>query len=81
MGQPTDLTAQADRRHTESSRRAADKRAQRYYDDARRRIDALEKALALIVRSMAPGEYAVDQHKFPEYRKGIDIGRGLLDKS
>jgi hypothetical protein len=80
MAQTNDPIAQSDRRREDISRRAADKRAQRNYDDARRRIVALEKALALIVGSVPAGGYSVDPQRATEYRQGIDIGRSLIER-
>ena len=59
-------------------RRGADARAERSYDNARRRLDAVEKALSLIAGAMIPGTYQVDPTKTSEYRLGIDIARSLL---
>jgi len=59
-------------------RRGADARAERSYDNARRRLDALEKALSLIAGGMVPGTYQVDPTRTSEYRRGIDIARSLL---
>jgi hypothetical protein len=59
-------------------RRAIEAREERTYLVARRRIIALEKALALMVGSLAPGEYFVDQTKVAQYRQGIDVARALL---
>lgn len=59
-------------------RRGADLREERAYVAARRRIVALEKALSLLVGSLAPGEYNVDQQKIAQYRQGIDVARSLL---
>jgi len=59
-------------------RRGSDARAERSYDNARRRLDALEKALSLIAHGMVPGTYQVDPTKSSEYRLGIDIARSLL---
>ena len=59
-------------------RRAAEAREERTYAVARRRILALEKALDLLVGSLAAGEYFVDPKKISQYRQGIDVGRALL---
>jgi hypothetical protein len=59
-------------------RRSAEAREERTYAVARRRIIALEKALDMMVGSLAPGEYFVDQQKITQYRKGIDVARSLL---
>ena len=59
-------------------RRAAEAREERTYLVARRRIIALEKALALVVGSLAPGEYSADPGKLAQYRQGIDVARALL---
>lgn len=59
-------------------RRAAEAREERNYAVARRRILALEKALDLLVGSLAPGEYVVDSTKIVQYRQGIDVARALL---
>jgi uncharacterized protein (DUF2384 family) len=59
-------------------RRAAEAREERTYAVARRRILALEKALDLLVGSLASGEYFVDPKKINQYRQGIDVARALL---
>src|SRR5258708_39215871 len=59
-------------------RRSAEAREERTYLVARRRIIALEKALALVVGSLAPGEYTVDPRNLAQYRQGIDVARALL---
>ena len=59
-------------------RRAAEAREERTYLVARRRIIALEKALAMLVDSLNPGEYALDLRKMNQYRQGIDVARALL---
>jgi hypothetical protein len=59
-------------------RRAAEAREARTYAVNRRRIIALEKALDLLVGSLAPGEYSVDERKIAQYRRGIDVARALL---
>ena len=74
-------TMETDRRRLETLRRAADKRAQRSYEDARRRMDALEKSLTLIIRSLEPGKYTVDERRAEEYRLGVNIGRKLIDRT
>ena len=61
-----------------AERRAAEAREERTYLVARRRIIALEKALDLVVGSLAPGEYFVDPTKVTQYRQGIDVARALL---
>ncbi|MGZ5034257.1 MAG: hypothetical protein ACXWAC_13755 [Usitatibacter sp.] len=61
-------------------RRLAEARGERAYALARRRIIALEKALDLMVGSLAPGEYFVDPQKIAQYRQGIDVARSLLGK-
>jgi hypothetical protein len=57
---------------------AREAREARTYAVARRRILALEKALDLVVGSLAPGEYSVDERKIAQYRQGIDVARALL---
>ena len=59
-------------------RRAAEAREERTYLVARRRIIALEKALDLLIGSLAPGEYFVDPQKAVQYRQGIEVARALL---
>jgi hypothetical protein len=59
-------------------RRAAEERGARTYALNRRRIIALEKALDLVIGSLKPGEYAVDERKIAQYRQGIDVARALL---
>lgn len=61
-------------------RRGAEAREERTYAVARRRIIALEKALDLMVGSLAAGEYFVDPQKIAQYRQGIDVARSLLGK-
>ena len=59
-------------------RRAIEAREERTYLVARRRIIALEKALDLLIGSLASGEYFVDPQKAAQYRQGIDVARALL---
>jgi uncharacterized protein (DUF2384 family) len=61
-------------------RRSAEAREERTYAVARRRIIALEKALDLMVGSLARGDYSVDPRKIAQYRQGIDVARSLLGK-
>lgn len=57
---------------------AREAREARTYAVNRRRIIALEKALDLVLRSLTPGEYSVDERKVAQYRQGIDVARALL---
>ena len=67
-----------ERRRIPDRRTAAEAREERNYAVARRRILALEKALDLLVGSLASGSYFVDPQKISQYRQGIDVARALL---
>ncbi len=73
-----DRIIQVDRRKREIDRRGAEAREERNYLAARRRVMALEKALALILGAHPPHGHTVDPGKMAQYRQGIDIARALL---
>ena len=67
-----------DRRKNEADRRAGEAREERNYVSARRRILALEKALDMIVGSLANPGHQLDPGKMSQFRQGIDVARALL---
>ena len=67
-----------DRRKNDADRRGAEAREERNYVSARRRILALEKALDMIVGSVASPGHQLDPGKMSQFRQGIDVARALL---
>ena len=67
-----------DRRKNEADRRGAEAREERNYVSARRRILALEKALDMIVGSVASPGHQLDPGKMSQFRQGVDVARALL---
>jgi hypothetical protein len=68
-----------ERRKNDVDRRtAAEAREERNYVAARRRILALEKALDMIVGSVAAPGHQLDPARMSQFRQGIDVARALL---
>ncbi len=74
-----EVSITVERRKNDIDRRgAAEAREERNYVAARRRIVALEKALDMIVGSVAAPGHQLDPGKISQFRQGIDVARALL---